>query len=197
MDVAQGLQSLHGQSICHGDVKLENALVFPGINDCQWRVKLCDFSHAYIGNGSLSERAVELTIGTRILCAPELHWTDSSLTKVSTSLEAMRTDVFSYGLLVWEAVKHGESFFDDGWQSFRKRTGHGSTIDDREDFLLGLNDGDLGKLAVKSLNTLIPTGSEFSDVGREIISRTLSYNPHSRPMIGHIVTLLTERCCVR
>ncbi|KAL8752913.1 MAG: hypothetical protein Q9199_005416 [Rusavskia elegans] len=91
----------------------------------------------------------------------------------------MRTDVFSYGLLVWEAVKHGESFFDDGWQS------------------VCLNDGDLGKLAVKSLDTLIPTGSEFFDVGREIIFRTLSYNPHSRPMIGHIVALLTELCCAR
>ena len=190
------MQSLHALHICHGDVKLENALVFRDTDEAQWHVKLCDFGHAYLGNGNLSE-AVRLSIGTRLLCAPELYRDSSISSEPSTLLDALKTDVFSYGLLIWEAIKHGDTYFEDKWSKSSSEYIHDLTIEDKEDFLLGLSDGDLGELAVKSLDAFTPIGDGYSDISYELVARALSYNPNERPRMCHIVTLLSERAGVR
>ena len=177
-------------------MKLENVLVFPDTDETQWHVKLCDFSHAYVGNGNLSE-AVRLSIGTRLLCAPELYHDSSISSEPSTLLDALKTDVFSYGLLIWEAIKHGETYFEDKWSKSSGEYIHHLTIDDKEDFLLGLSGGDLGELAVKSLDAFMPVGDGNFDISYKLVARALHYNPNERPEMFHIVTLLSKQAGVR
>ncbi|EXM13913.1 hypothetical protein FOTG_17649 [Fusarium oxysporum f. sp. vasinfectum 25433] len=49
-DIAEGLKSLHDCGIVHGDVKLENVLVFPGL-DRKHIAKLSDFGHSLVDLG--------------------------------------------------------------------------------------------------------------------------------------------------
>jgi serine/threonine protein kinase len=50
-DVAAGIHALHTTGIVHGDVKLENVLVFDGVQDTRRShplAKLCDFGHSIV-----------------------------------------------------------------------------------------------------------------------------------------------------
>jgi serine/threonine protein kinase len=100
------LEALHNLNICHGDVKLENALVFAQNEKIQWRVKLCDFGHARYAQEDEVEDSITLAIGTRLLCAPELYSGKSAGGGHFNISDAIKTDIFSFGLVLWETLKH-------------------------------------------------------------------------------------------
>jgi serine/threonine protein kinase len=112
--VATGLQMLHSCGICHGDVKTQNTLVFP--DGDKWIVKISDFGESIVPPAEASTNVVEYSIGTPLLSAPEVraYFTQSS-TNECTIDDAMRTDVFSFGLLMWEVLKRGSSYFEHTW----------------------------------------------------------------------------------
>jgi serine/threonine protein kinase len=107
LDVASGLCALHASDIAHGDVKLENTLVFPH-SEQGWCAKVSDFSHAVFG---VSSKRKSTYPGSGLYNAPEIRRRDAVIT--SDLLPSCET--FSYGLFVWELLKDGQCFFDTGW----------------------------------------------------------------------------------
>ncbi|OBT53788.1 hypothetical protein VE04_06861 [Pseudogymnoascus sp. 24MN13] len=104
-DVGSGLQALHVCGIMHGDLKLDNVLMFKGSNG-KVRVKLSDFGSSFIPTGSEDPSdAVEISAGTRPWNSPELHqrveipWLPN-------------VDAYSFGLLVWRVFLNGRNPFE-------------------------------------------------------------------------------------
>lgn len=103
LDVASGLELLHGCEIVHGDVKLENILVFSSENGPLG--KISDFGFC------CSEALVNNTYhGTHILNAPDLRH-DLYTSRAVSGLDYMACDTYSYGILVWELFNGGARFY--------------------------------------------------------------------------------------
>jgi serine/threonine protein kinase len=108
-DIASGLQALHDCGIAHGDIKLENTLVF----DDPYRgqiAKLSDFGHAILTASEVNS-SEQRYLGTMPLIAPEV-WQARSSTVAEASEpicgeDFYKCDLFSYGLLVWELILDG------------------------------------------------------------------------------------------
>jgi serine/threonine protein kinase len=107
-----GLQTLHECGITHGDLKLENVLIF---ERCDGSVvaKLADFGCASVE----AEEGTQLQGGTPPWNAPE--WREN----IEPSL-MHKTDIYSLGLLIWRLTINGENPFEnDESQSIEKRKG--------------------------------------------------------------------------
>jgi serine/threonine protein kinase len=111
--VGRALEALHSVGICHGDVKTDNALAFH--KEDAWIIKVSDFSHAVLANSQDPSGAVDYPIGTPLLNAPEIRTRSAMNGQCFDISNAMLTDVFSFGLLVWEILKGGYSFFESSW----------------------------------------------------------------------------------
>lgn len=129
-DVACGLEALHECMIVHGDVKLENILVFA---DSQKRfvAKVSDFEHSLLDNDLTGYQ------GTPIYNAPEVHlqrhYATSGVSSRQTipSAELPMCDVFSYGLLVFEVFCNGKRYHE---------------FEESKDFVLALTTANVGML---------------------------------------------------
>ena len=161
--VSAALVALHMDFLCHGDVKMQNVLLFKGESG-RHRAKLADFGlsvHAYSGYlGEDSERDVYCPAGTPLLSAPEIRKQAFGARSMDVTA-AIKTDVFSLGLLLWEIFNNGQSFFDVTWLD-RSRT---STQD------LGLEEK-MAFLSDLPSNGLLAYGKEFlSAQGMDEMSR--------------------------
>ena len=110
VDVAHGLEALHACDIIHGDVKCENVLVFEdtpsdeGVTISQERhlvCKLTDFGYSHL---DASSNGFPLG-GSPPWNAPECL--SGTYFRIET---AKRTDVYSFGLLVWRLMLDGDPF---------------------------------------------------------------------------------------
>ena len=118
--VASGLALLHLEQICHGDLKVQNVLMFKSKRG-GYVAKLADFGISaypeYRGEVDIlayPSRVVRYPPGTLLLNAPEIR--ESNLNIQSVDITAIiRADIFSFGLLVWETIKNGESYFNIAW----------------------------------------------------------------------------------
>ena len=109
LDVAAGLSAIHAADIAHGDIKLDNTLVFPHPKiDRKWYAKVSDFSHSVLG---ISTKRITSYPGSGVYNAPGIRKREDHTT--SDLLPSCET--FSFGLLVWELLKDGESFLESGW----------------------------------------------------------------------------------
>ncbi|KZT66912.1 kinase-like protein [Daedalea quercina L-15889] len=111
IDVCEGLQHLHSQSVAHGDIKACNVVV-----DSKSRANLCDFGlstliHS-VNSMNPSTQSNEKSPGTTLYMAPELMDPERYGLKYShVSLEA---DVYALGLVMWEVFAGREP-----WGSLR------------------------------------------------------------------------------
>lgn len=105
-DVARGLEKVHASKLAHGDVKLENALVFSDGDDGH-TVKISDFGHARLDDN-------QRYLGTRIFNAPEVRSSDNTFP--TSIIDHQRCDIYSYGILVWEVLRNGRRFFEGNHQ---------------------------------------------------------------------------------
>jgi serine/threonine protein kinase len=105
VDIGQGLLALHSCSIVHGDVKMENILIFPH-NSRRFVAKLVDFGYSMVDPDGKSQ-TTKLKGGTRPWYAPEqncwLAWNDLHL-----------TDIYSFGLVIWRTMCYGHPPFHRG-----------------------------------------------------------------------------------
>lgn len=117
LQVARGLESLHALRICHGDVKTANNLVFR--DGDKWLIKISDFGQSIVATQGHSAADVPRPAGTPLLSAPEIRDARGGhIRAVSFRIDdAIRTDTFSFGLLAWEVLKHGECFFEPRWMN--------------------------------------------------------------------------------
>jgi serine/threonine protein kinase len=111
VQVARGLKALHQVKICHGDLKLENVLVF--LENEQWVLKLSDFGLSVIAYHGDPSGRVGFPSGTPLYSAPEVRKGTKSDDESFTIHDALLTDVFSFGLLIWEVLKGGNRYTKD------------------------------------------------------------------------------------
>ncbi|PVH93643.1 hypothetical protein DM02DRAFT_502175, partial [Periconia macrospinosa] len=97
-DVASGIHALHTAGIIHGDVKLDNVLVF---DSNERRIspvaKICDFGHSVLV-GILSRYN-----------APEVF---NQKLKPIPRMELKKCDVWAFGLLAWEVLLDGAFYLN-------------------------------------------------------------------------------------
>ena len=101
-DIACGLMALHEVGVIHGDVKPQNILMFqdPSFSNAEtsWIAKLSDFGGAIM---DVSDNSVSvLRTGTQPWNAPE--WK----TEMQT-IDMKRTDIYSFGLVIWSIAADG------------------------------------------------------------------------------------------
>ncbi len=104
MDVSQAVKALHDGNIIHRDIKSLNVL----ISDTG-RAKLADFGQAKIVSSlssTMTARAREGNVGTVVWKAPELL----SVPPAKCSKE---TDIYSYGMVLWEIATRKTPFSND------------------------------------------------------------------------------------
>jgi serine/threonine protein kinase len=95
LDIAQGLNALHGAKIVHGDVKTGNVLVFAHPQR-QVVAKLSDFSDSFLME---DEKTWSPVGGTHSWRAPECYGT--------TKYDLKKTDVYSFGLCALAVLAQG------------------------------------------------------------------------------------------
>ena len=108
-DIASGLEALHACGIAHGDVKVENTLIFSGGDRRAYVAKLSDFGHSILDLDKEGTAASRRYLGTPILNAPEVRFPGQ--VRFRTANDFYRCDIFSYGILVWEVILSGKRFY--------------------------------------------------------------------------------------
>ena len=108
LDIVQGLASLHACNVAHGDIKLENVLVFPHPERLV-SAKLSDFSHAF--SPSFTSCGTSAYFGTKRCQPPEVG---SSRDKKWTIRDLMGCDVWALGYLFVEMIADAQVPEDQG-----------------------------------------------------------------------------------
>lgn len=94
-DIATGLEYLHSAKILHRDIKPENIFFKNG------RVKIGDFGLAHLKRRS-EDILSSVQVGTTIYLAPEILFIDKTKTPTADSIYTPASDVWSYGIMVYE-----------------------------------------------------------------------------------------------
>lgn len=119
-DIANGLTELHKCGIVHGDLKLENVLLFGDVLDesTPTIAKISDFSHSIVVDdySRRGDPAAPRYRGTRPYLIPEVrkeHRSEQSLIDNEIDRNVVLSqyhacDVFSLGILMTEIMHHGQ-----------------------------------------------------------------------------------------
>lgn len=196
LDVAFGLQALHNSKIIHGDVKASNVLVFdsnylsPTIPQV---AKLADFGAA-IFEVDFDEGPISYK-GTTMYNAPEQEgWSlKYGWEAVQTKEMFYKADIYSFGLLLWEIIKHGDKYFDPGWL-----TAGESDIHFLERICRIEEDGMLHraisycKVLFSKMPLSVNDESKTPHAILKVLEATLRDNPYHRLDINSIVDLIAE-----
>lgn len=108
-DVGNGLGALHRQKIAHGDMKLDNVLLFltdNGEKRPKWSAKICDFGTAVSDTASgsnVGEDASGAGENTKLLYTGTEGWIPpEALSSKKMSPRMLQfCDLFVYGLIIW------------------------------------------------------------------------------------------------
>jgi serine/threonine protein kinase len=186
LDVACGLSALHATDVAHGDIKTTNVLVFRSSKD-EWLAKLSDFSHAMFG---LSLQRKTTYPGSGVYNAPEIRKRDVLI----SSDKVPCCEAFSFGLLVWEVLLDGVSFWHgNSIVSSVDTSIDGSSRDGRTtDLLNELPRDELLKWAQTSLHRLRTIRPFDKPLYSHIFDMTLQDRPWRRKDLATLATRLDE-----
>lgn len=188
LDVANALEALHSLYICHGDVKTANAMVFEakGHEDRGWIVKLADFSQTVCGDRVNLTARVSPSPGTILLNAPEIRKEYAYHDEAFSIQHALLTDMFSYGLLVWEIMLGGRSYIDC-------IPCNKSATEQKEDFLNTLPEDALVGFATDFLDENCDTEPSIGLKLKAVLKGALRDDPMKRQSIRMSVRILSGR----
>ncbi|KAL8811900.1 MAG: hypothetical protein Q9223_007426 [Gallowayella weberi] len=94
LGVGRGLDSVHSTGMIHGDLKLENILLFPKETSTgRWVAKLCDFGAA------LTDSQNSRYLGTDTWLPPECY--ENIIVGKAMPGSLIPCDIFVYGLVIW------------------------------------------------------------------------------------------------
>ncbi|KAK5445377.1 hypothetical protein LTS15_010158 [Exophiala xenobiotica] len=111
-DIAAGLTALHDVEVIHGDLKLDNVIVFPTWDRASgYKAKLCDFGHSIL---LVNEEPQPYYYGTPIYLPPEAL--RQKINPISHE-DLHKCDIWTFGLALWEILKCGETYFQSEWLS--------------------------------------------------------------------------------
>lgn len=192
LDIAKALEALHSLKVCHGDVKLENALVFEREDKPGWLLKLSDFSHAIVAIEGDPEGPVTLGFGTPLLRAPELYNGNASREGCFNIAAALKADTFSFGLFLWEVIKLGVTYFEDSWLTDPTQGYSVHDLEAKEAFLSQLSPGAFWRLVVGFLKSRKDLDEVSLRAVGDVLNRTLQYEPSKRSQIGEIAKILRD-----
>jgi serine/threonine protein kinase len=162
LQAAKGLEALHQLKICHGDVKTQNTLVFRESDG--WCVKLSDFGQSLISRHDVISGYYGVLTGTPLYNAPEIRGGIGLQDNIHSIEQAIMTDIFSFGLLLWEVLKHGQRFTKGIWN-----TGHTLDTEKEETILHALRLMPSGELLAWALE------STKKSVGDEEVCQRVSW----------------------
>lgn len=185
LDVARGLEALHGYGIPHGDVKLENTLVFDG-ESCAFSARLSDFGHSLLDLDQ-PEAKVQHYLGTPLLNAPEIR---NRSKRMPTTADAFyQCDMYSFGLLLWELILSGDRFCTAIPDLIQDRSG--------EELLDTLNALPKDELLLCALHSVSAAyGSEQSRIAqtlRQLLQVTLRDDPDNRKTSFEILQIFMRQ----
>ncbi|GKU05761.1 serine threonine protein kinase [Fusarium langsethiae] len=189
MQSCRGFDALHQVTVCHADIKIDNALVFKsstGSTDADtWIIKISDLGQSVIASRDNPDGRVPCRSGTRLLEAPEIRRGAAFFDTGYNIHAALRTDVFSFGLYIWEVMNNGEQYFDTNWIRGRQ-----IDIDTMENFLNVLpTDGLL------SYATIFAKGFTRQGISEQLLlllRGTLPDNPHARKTMSELMILFVD-----
>ncbi|KAL8949341.1 MAG: hypothetical protein Q9222_004546 [Ikaeria aurantiellina] len=122
-DVGRGLEAVHSAGIVHGDLKLENVLLFTTKTPTKdrWIAKLCDFGSATATSTDPPE--ARRYLGSETWLPPECY--EKMILGKPMPESLVPCDVFAYGLIVWATFIgiHFSPLFN-----LQKKEGHGADI---------------------------------------------------------------------
>ncbi|KAJ5140657.1 hypothetical protein N7448_004065 [Penicillium atrosanguineum] len=196
-DVGAGLMALHKCGIIHGDLKMDNVVVFASLERPSGSVaKVSDFGHSILASSTPKKRTQYF--GTALYNAPEVS-TQRSQPIPEDQLH--KCDIWAFGLCVWEILADGQVYFQHTWQSnpLYKRSSsnenswtmvkssstsdtHDETLEKGGQRVSGRFDpSNLKILAVEFVNGLKIPGVGFEKgMLRPLLSRTLQTDPNKR-----------------
>ena len=181
LDVLTGLHMLHLHKIVHGDLKLENVLVFAEQDEhpmgIRYRAKLCDFGFSIIMT-DYDSTTFSAKLGTPPWNAPELAFgTGIKLEDLPSS------DTYSFGLLLTRIFMNGGDPFQ------------GLTLSEINDLKQERDEGDMRLF--NTVKDAMLAAVEYSEVQAAILQKailiTTLFNPAHRfplDLVGKELTLI-------
>ena len=181
VDVASGLTVLHDCEIIHGDVKLENILMFSEVGG-GFVAKLSDF-----GFCSVEKLGECHYLGTRLLNAPEIRQ-PGDFHAVHSVLAFMRCDVYAFGLFAWEAFNNGHRFYTSN------NIGIGSAEYEQAEIFLSRLEGAGSSLVSYAQEFIQNLDSSLStkEVLMEAITSALKRDSSCRPQMVEILSMIED-----
>jgi serine/threonine protein kinase len=207
-DLASGLAALHECGIAHGDVKLDNTLVFED-HFKGYIAKLSDFGHALVDLDNDEDNLTIATpekhqwyLGTPLFNAPEIRprgpLSNAPARTLMRATGFFKCDIFSYGVLVWELLLNGIRFtssFDIEGSSIATTGGFDQDLDKLWNFLSALPKDEFLRKALSCLEAGISHGKdEGALVGtlRQVLEATLRDLPWERKSSEKVVNIFRE-----
>ncbi|XP_071963214.1 kinase suppressor of Ras 2-like [Antedon mediterranea] len=170
MEVADGLKYLHSKNVAHCDIKPTNVLINIATEGAdKHEVKITDFGLSKIKNYSETSHSKAVgddmvrELGTPRYSAPEVlrgEFLDTN--------GMMMTDVYSFGLVIFEIFSGDEVFDDYNAHQLRKNVGNGDHKPSLHNLLLSGKLQDLMRKCWERTPTTRPTAGECFDSLKKI-----------------------------
>jgi serine/threonine protein kinase len=149
------------------------------------RLKLSDFGQSIVALQD-DPSQVPVPLGTRLLNAPEIRKGSATGYSAFTIEDAIKTDIYSFGLMAWEILKNGASFFDDGWILCDSKD---LSIDEKEIYLNSLTSEALHLHAFRFIET-IKLDSNAKDRISAVLRESLQEFPNKKASIATLANFL-------
>ncbi|KAI9149042.1 Dual specificity protein kinase shkC [Paramyrothecium foliicola] len=191
MDALRGLKAMHQCDIAHCDVKCDNVVVSTTDEGTarNWRARLCDFNLSILRVSSLENYTTEDVKGTPLYTAPELLLQG----KVSSE-DVFKTDVYSWGLLLWEVVIDGGARIENAPHPFIDE--HGQLVSE-EVLQDAKSKGKIHEIAAASCKKYLlslygASQSHLIELIQQLIHKTLQKQAGDRSTASDLLDFVTS-----
>ncbi|MCJ1251626.1 hypothetical protein MMC30_008861 [Trapelia coarctata] len=176
LDISLGLDVLHQCGIFHGDIKLENVLVFDNDDQAQLHerpviARLADFGGVLYNIGAPSY----LSTPTRFWAAPECR-------KAICPADIPKADVYSLGFLIWRVFADGVHPFLD---SALRNDFRANSIEEKADEIKLSDD----KLTEHLRSFAKPSTVSWQSIQESLLEHTIRVDPNHRSLDAVLLAL--------